>query len=125
MGITRNFNGPVTELNPLAVALIGGSVNPLAVALIGGSVASISGTITAGGTAQVLAAANAARRGITLQNTSSGDLRVSPWGTASTSAGYKVAAGDLLVLDAPHCGVGAISIWGATTAQTFIGGEAV
>lgn len=90
-----------------------------------GAVTSIGGSITTGGAAQSLAASNSTRRGITVQNTSTGDLRVSPWGTASSSAGYKVAAGDLLVLDAPHCGVGAISIWGATTGQTFIGGEAV
>jgi hypothetical protein len=113
MEITRNFDGPISPRNPLSVAQTGGAVT------------SVSGSITAGGTAQVLAAANASRRGVTLQNTSSGDLRVSPWGTASVSAGYKVASGDLLVLDSPHCGVGAISVWGATTGQTFVGGEAV
>ena len=91
----------------------------------GGALTEVSGSITTGGTAQVLAAANSVRRGITLQNTSTGNLRVNPWGTASSTGGYEVAAGALLVLDAPHCGVGAISIWGATTAQTFVGGEAV
>lgn len=90
-----------------------------------GVVTAISGTVTTGGTAQVLAAANSLRGGITVQNTSAGDLRVNPWGTASSTAGFRVSVGQLLVLDAPHCGVGAISIWGATTGQTFVGGEAV
>lgn len=99
--------------------------NPIPIAQPGGSLTSISGSVTTGGTAQVLAASNANRKGLTLQNTSSSELRVSPWGTASATAGYKVAADALLVLDAPHCGVGAVSVWGATTGQTFVGGEAV
>jgi hypothetical protein len=90
-----------------------------------GALTSISGSVATGGTAQTLAAANSVRTGLTLQNTSAGTLRVNPWGTASASAGYKVDPDALLVLDAPHCGVGAVSIWGATTAQTFIGAEAV
>ena len=90
-----------------------------------GTLTSVSGSITTGGTAQALAASNSSRRGLTLQNTSTGELRVSPWGTASSTAGYKVEAGALLVLDVPHCGVGSVSVWGATTGQTFIGAEAV
>lgn len=90
-----------------------------------GIATSISGSIASGGTAQQLAAENSARRGLTLQNTSSGELRVSPWGGASATAGYRVSSGEMLVLDAPHCGVGAVSVWGATAAQTFIGGESV
>lgn len=109
---------------PASLGAKAGSAS-LSVTQATGALTSVSGSVTTGGTAQVLAASNSARRGITLQNTSTGDLRVSPWGTASSTAGFLVAAGALLVLDAPHCGVGAISIWGATTAQTFVGGEAV
>ena len=98
--------------------------SPLPVREAVGSPTSIGSQITAGGTAQVLVAANAARRGLLLQNTSTGDLRVNPWGTASATAGLRVVAGALLVLDAPHCGTGAVSIWGATTGQTFQGGQA-
>ena len=90
-----------------------------------GALSSVSGTIATGGTAQTLAAPNAARRGVTVQNVSNQELRVSPWGTASASAGIKVGPDQLLVLDAPHCGVGAISIWGAATGQAFQGAEAV
>lgn len=97
----------------------------LSVTTATGDVTSISGTVTTGGTAQELAAANSARRGMTLQNNSTGELRVSPFGTASAAAGYRVSAGDLLVLDSPHCGVGAVSVWGSTTGQAFVGGEAV
>lgn len=90
-----------------------------------GALTSLGSTITTGGTAQTLASSNSARVGLMVQNTSTGELRVNPWGAASASAGYKVGADQLLVLDAPHCGVGAISIWGATTGQTFQAGEAV
>lgn len=97
----------------------------LSVTTATGVVTSIGGTVTTGGIAQQLAAANTARRGLTVQNTSTGELRVNPFGTASATAGYRVSAGDLLVLDSPHCGVGAVSVWGATTGQVFVGGEAV
>jgi hypothetical protein len=90
-----------------------------------GALTSISGTITTGGTAQTLASANSSRRALTVQNTSSGDIRVNPWGTASSTAGFKVAPDQLLVLSAPNCGVAAVSIWGATTGQAFEGAEAV
>ena len=113
-----------TTALPASLGAKAGS-SSLSVTQATGALTSVGGSVTTGGTAQVLAAANSVRRGITLQNTSTGDLRVSPWGTASSTAGFLVAAGALLVLDAPHCGVGAISIWGATTAQTFVGGEAV
>ncbi len=100
------------------------SAASLAVVEAAGSAASVASTITAGGTAQTLAAANPSRRGLTLQNLSNGDLRVNPFGAASATVGFKVGPDQLLVLDAPHCGVGAVSIWGATTGQAFHGAEA-
>jgi hypothetical protein len=91
-----------------------------------GTATPYGGAITTGGTQQTLVLSNANRRGLTLQNTSAGELRVNPWGTAaSATLGYVVQPGLMLVLDAPHCDVREVSIWGATTGQTFQGGEAV
>ena len=84
-----------------------------------GTPTSRAGTITTGGTAQQLAAANAARTGVLVQNNSAGDLRVAVTTTASATVGARVAPGQMLVLLQPFCGTGAISIWGATTAQEF------
>ncbi|MEI6419730.1 MAG: hypothetical protein WCO82_11730 [Sphingomonadales bacterium] len=78
-----------------------------------------SGTIATAGSAQELAAANAARTGLTLQNTSSGDLRVSSRGAASASAGILIKSGDLYTWPAHGTPVGAISIWGAASGQSF------
>lgn len=90
-----------------------------------GALTPVGGTITTGGTAQTLAAANSARVGLTVQNQSGALLMVNPAGMASATAGYLVNREQTLVLDAPHCGVGAVSIWGATTSQRFFGTEAV
>jgi hypothetical protein len=78
-----------------------------------------SGTITLGGTAQTLTATNNARKGLTIQNTSSGDLRVSTRGTASSTAGILLKPGSLYEWPAHGVPVSAVSIWGATTAQAF------
>lgn len=78
-----------------------------------------SGTVTAGGAAQTLMAANAARRGMLVQNNSSGPLTISSVGAASTSAGLILQPGQLY--EAPLGGVptAALSILGATTGQRF------
>lgn len=80
-----------------------------------------SGTITSGGVAQVLAAANAVRNGISIQNQSTGDLWVSFTTTAAvgTNTSMLLAAG--VYFEAPASGVpvGAVSIIGATTSQSF------
>lgn len=79
-----------------------------------------SGSVTTGGTAQVLAAANALRRGLTIQNTSSGDLRVTENGTTATiSTGYKLAAGATATVNTRNL----ISVIGATTGQTWAATE--
>jgi hypothetical protein len=78
-----------------------------------------SGTITTGGTAQVAMAANSTRKGVIVQNTSTGDLRISTTGTASSTAGIKLVAGAYWESPPGMVPSGAISIWGATTGQAF------
>lgn len=77
-----------------------------------------SGAITTGGTAQPLAAANTARRGLTGQNISSGDLWINEIGgtaAADTAGSYKVASGSTFEVNTSR----AVSIVGATTGQKF------
>jgi len=84
----------------------------------------ISGTITAGNTAQVLAAANANRRGWWIRNNSAGSLWLSDMTTAVLSQpSLEIKAGELY--EAPSGGVSfnALSIIGATTGQSFTGRE--
>ena len=80
----------------------------------------ISGTITAGGTAQALAAANPSRIGFWVQNHSAGDLWVSEIGTAA-AAQPSIRIATLATYESPitGCPGGALSIFGATTAQAF------
>jgi hypothetical protein len=82
-----------------------------------------SGTITTGGSAQVLAAAHATRRWLFIQNTSTGILYFSFTGTASLSS-VQLAPGACYENPSHFCPVGAISIYGATTAQAFVAMEA-
>lgn len=80
-----------------------------------------SGSITAGAVAQTLMAANSARGGWSLQNNSSGDLWFNELGSAAvaTQPSIKVAAGDYYESPVTGCPTGAISVYGATTGQTF------
>ncbi len=81
-----------------------------------------SGTITTGGTAQVLAAANTARTGLTIQNThASADLWLTEDGTttAALNVGYKLPAGASAKINTQK----SISIWGGTTGQPFAATE--
>lgn len=79
-----------------------------------------SGSITTGGTAQNVAAANTARRGFTLQNTSDTEMRVSESGTAaSATTGYQIAPGGRFTASTNR----AISVFGATTGKTFAATE--
>ena len=76
-------------------------------------------TITAGGTAQALHAARYGRQGWSVQNLSSGDLWVSDAGTASATNGIKVIPGALYETPPDYESAEAVSIFGATTGQTF------
>ncbi len=81
-----------------------------------------SSSIATGGTAQVLAAANTARRGLTGQNISTGDLWINEVGgtaAADTAGSYKIAPGASFEINTNA----AISIVGATTGQKFTATE--
>ena len=99
-----------------------GTVNTVFGSLPSANVVSKSGTITTGGTAQTLAAANSARTGLTIQNThASADLWLTEDGstTAALNTGYKLIAGASANINTQK----SISIWGATTGQTFAATE--
>lgn len=77
-----------------------------------------SGTITTGNTSQTLAAANAARRGLRIQNISAGSLGVNELGAAAaigTAGTYTLATGETLEV----LGQGAVTVVGATIGQAF------
>lgn len=79
-----------------------------------------SGSITVGGTAKVLAALNASRRSLTIQNTSTGDLFINEHGTAT-------ADGNSFILE-PKASANiqtrnAVSVLGMTTGQTWAATE--
>lgn len=98
--------------------------SPLSVTPAGGTLTNRSGTITTGGTAQQLAAANSARLGFSIQNLSTGDLWVNTLGTAAAAQpSIKLAAGVYFETPAGYGAVGAISIFGATTGQSFTARE--
>jgi hypothetical protein len=83
-----------------------------------------SGTITTGGVAQALMPANAVRRGWYLRNNSSGSLYVNGQGTASTGPqSLEIKPGELY--ETPNSGASgnALSIYGATTGQSFTSRE--
>lgn len=82
------------------------------------------GTITAGGTAQQMMAANANRRGYSVQNQSTGDLYINALAAATIDYhSLKIPAGSLYESPPNHVGPGAISIIGATTAQAYYSRE--
>lgn len=79
-----------------------------------------SGTITAGETAQALLAINNKRIGFWIQNTSEGDLWISDVGTAEVAgSSLKLAVGSVYESPMMGCTSGAVSIYGATTGQSF------
>lgn len=79
-----------------------------------------SGSITTGGTAQDVAPANAARQGLTIQNTSDTPMRVTENGADATSAtGYLLAAGAALNVSTNK----RVSIFCATTGKSFAATE--
>lgn len=83
-----------------------------------------SNTITAGGTAQVAIALNAGRRAYWILNTSAGDLWISDVGTATAaSPSLRIPPNGLYESLPGNCPTNAISIIGATTAQSFAARE--
>lgn len=81
-----------------------------------------SGSITTGGTAQQLAAANSARKSLTIQNISDVDMWVNEIGgtaAADTAGSWKVTAGSAFAVSTNR----AISIVAATTGKKFTATE--
>ena len=115
-GVSRDSIRAVYE------ALIGGDV--VTAPSIGASAGTDrSGSITTGGTAQQLAASNTARRSLTGQNISTGDLWINETGgtaAADTAGSFKIPAGATFSVSTNR----AISIVGATTGQKFTATEA-
>jgi hypothetical protein len=95
---------------------------------LAGSPVDRSGTITTGGTAQQLAAANAGRVYLLVQNIGSANLWVNWTGTATQAGGsVSITPGGSAEWSAGGTGFvprGAISIIGPTTAQAFTAKEA-
>jgi hypothetical protein len=86
-----------------------------------------SGTITAGGTSQQLAAANATRQYLLVQNNSNGDLWIN-FGVAAvtTQPSIRLAPGSQIEYSPGGTGViptQAVNIIGATTGQVFTAKE--
>ena len=83
-----------------------------------------SGTISSGGVAQQVAASNISRNGFWIQNQSTGDLWLSTVGTAAaTQPSLQLPPGSYYEMPDTGIDTGAISLYGATTAQAFAARE--
>ena len=127
MGIVT---GLLTQLvNSGIKLLVGGSAvsstNPLPIVFSTATITSRSGTIATGGTAQSLMVANAARKGWFIQNNSTGDLWVNRFGGTAIAGqpSLLIPAGALYETPDGGSGGNALSIYGATTGQTFTAAE--
>jgi hypothetical protein len=90
----------------------------------GATITDRSGTITIGGTAQTLMPANSARTGCLLQNLSTGDLWINSFATAvQGEPSIWIPAGSFFSCEQTGVPLGPISIYGATTGQTFTARE--
>jgi hypothetical protein len=109
--------------------LVGGSAvsstNPLPIVFSTATNTSRSGTIATGGTAQSLMVANAARKGWFIQNNSTGDLWVNRFGGTAIAGQPSILIPAGALYETPDGGSGgnALSIYGATTGQTFTSAE--
>lgn len=84
------------------------------------SIKDVSSSITVGGTAQVLVAEQTHRRYLLVQNTSGGDLWIDFTATAvAASPSIRLQSGDTYVMEGTSVCGDAVSIFGATTGQTF------
>jgi hypothetical protein len=89
-----------------------------------GTLTNRSGTITLGGTAQTLAAVNATRRYLFIQNLSVGDLWLNFTTTAvAAQPSIKLAAGDSFVMEGSFVSTELVSVFGATTGQAWAAKE--
>lgn len=101
------------------------SSNPIPIAYSTATITSRSGTIATGGTAQSFMVANAARKGWFIQNNSTGDLWVNRFGGTATASQPSILIPAGALYETPDGGSGgnALSIFGATTGQTFTAAE--
>jgi hypothetical protein len=105
-----------------------GTSNAVAVIPVGVTYTDRSGTVTAGGTAQTAMAANASRKGLWVQNVSTGDLYINSVAAASStvsagSGSLKIVSGAYWEPPAHGVPTGAISVYGATTGQAWVARE--
>ena len=84
-----------------------------------------SGTVTLGGTAQAFTIANTSRKGIYIYNSSAGSLWINELGVAAVlaSPSIEIKTGTSYTFPEGGTSAAAISIIGATTAQTFTARE--
>lgn len=79
-----------------------------------------TGTIADAGKAQVLVSPTVARKGLSVQNNSDGDLRLLQGGQdASSTMGIRISAGAYYETPVNRFSAGSWSIWGATAGQAF------
>lgn len=104
---------------------IGTVANPLYVATVSGSYTDRSGSIASGGTAQTIMAANAGRFGFWILNSSSANLYLNDIGGAAQAGGSSLTLvpGQLYELPTNARATAAVSLYGATTGQTFVARE--
>ena len=127
MGIVTGYLSQL--VNSGIKLLVGGSAvsstNPLPIVFSTATITSRSGTIATGGTAQSLMVANAARKGWFIQNNSTGDLWVNRFGGTAIAGqpSLLIPAGALYETPDGGSGGNALSIYGATTGQTFTAAE--
>ncbi len=127
MGIVTGY---LSQLVSSGIKLsVGGSAvsssNPLPIVFSTATITSRSGTIATGATAQTLMAANATRKGWFIQNNSTGDLWVNRFGGTAIAGqpSLLIPAGALYETPDGGSGGNALSIYGATTGQTFTAAE--
>lgn len=114
-----NANGAILVSDTI---LEGAVVNGILQTAVNGNLtyADASGTITVGGTAQTISTANANRKAMQLQNTSAGALYYNFGAAAGNGTGFMLAANGGYYESAPGLATNqSISLWGATTGQTF------
>ena len=127
MGIVTGYLSQL--VNSGIKLLVGGSAvsstNPLPIVFSTATITSRSGTIATGGAAQSLMAANAARKGWFIQNNSTGDLWVNRFGGTAIAGQPSILIPAGALYETPDGGSGgnALSIYGATTGQTFTAAE--
>lgn len=116
--------GQATAASSLPVVLASDQTAVPADTVVKATATSRSGTITTANTAQVLMAANASRRGFSIQNQSSGPLWFNGIGTATADQNsFALQAGDYFESSPHHSGTGSVSIIGGTAGQAFYARE--